>query len=96
MIYQFTKIETAFDVESSMGRKVPYVKEILEASETELGSIYSYDVIIDLPNKLSFNPFMFIFSELFQNICNNHLNNSIYTLFKEALRHSCQSLPPYF
>lgn len=49
MIYQFTKIETAFDVESSMGRKVPYVKEILEASETELGSIYSYDVMIDLP-----------------------------------------------
>ena len=49
MIYQFTKIETAFDVESSMGRKVPYVKEILEASETELGSIYSYDVMINLP-----------------------------------------------
>ena len=49
MIYQFTKIETAFDIESSMGRKVPYVKDILEASETELGSIYSYDVMIDLP-----------------------------------------------
>ena len=49
MIYQFTKIETAFDIESSMGRRVPYVKDILEASETELGSIYSYDVMIDLP-----------------------------------------------
>ena len=49
MIYQFTKIETAFDIESSMGRRVPYVKYILEASETELGSIYSYDVMIDLP-----------------------------------------------
>ena len=28
---------------------MPYVKDILEASETELGSIYSYDVMIDLP-----------------------------------------------
>lgn len=42
-------IEPAFDVERTMGRKVPYVNEFLNISETELGSMYSYDLMITLP-----------------------------------------------
>ncbi len=49
LIYQMTKIETSFDVERTMGRNVPYVKKILEVTESELGSIYSYDMMIDMP-----------------------------------------------
>lgn len=51
MIYGFTKMETAFDVERTMGRKVQYVNDILEVSESELGSLYSYDIMINLPNE---------------------------------------------
>lgn len=48
LLFQFTKIETAFDVERTMGRAVPYVDDILKVAESELGSMYSYDVLIDL------------------------------------------------
>ena len=51
MIYGFTKMETAFDVERTMGRKVEYVQDILLVSESELGSLYSYDLMINLPNE---------------------------------------------
>lgn len=43
-------IEPAFDVEKTMGRKVPYVKRFLELCDTPLGSIYSLDLMITLPN----------------------------------------------
>lgn len=49
LIYQFSKIETAFDAERTMGRKIEYVKNLLEVGESELGSVYTYDVMIDLP-----------------------------------------------
>lgn len=42
--------ETAFDIESTMGRRVPYVKRLLEMTDTELGSLYSYDVLVEFPN----------------------------------------------
>ncbi len=45
-----TRSETAFDVESTMGRRVPYVKTLLELANTELGSLYSYDVLVEFPN----------------------------------------------
>ena len=32
-----------------MGRKIAYVNNLLEVGESELGSIYTYDVMIDLP-----------------------------------------------
>lgn len=44
------KIEPAFDVERTMGRKVEYVNRFLDLCETELGSMYSYDVMVVLPN----------------------------------------------
>ena len=43
-------IEPAFDIEKTMGRKIPYVKKFLNLCETELGSIYSYDLMITLPH----------------------------------------------
>ncbi|MGE4587272.1 MAG: RND family transporter [Mangrovibacterium sp.] len=43
------KVETAFDIEKTMGRKIPYVKNLLDVCDSELGSIYSYDLMIDLP-----------------------------------------------
>lgn len=33
-----------------MGRKVEYVKKFLDLCDTELGSMYSYDLMITLPH----------------------------------------------
>ncbi len=46
-LYGITKVETAFDAESSMGRKVPYVNNILNICESKLGSMYSYDFLVE-------------------------------------------------
>ncbi len=43
-------IEPAFDVEKTMGRKIPYVKRFLDLCQTELGSMYAYDLMITLPH----------------------------------------------
>ncbi len=43
------RIEPAFDIERSMGRKVPYVRNFLDLCATELGSMYSYDIMVTLP-----------------------------------------------
>lgn len=42
------KIEAAFDIERTMGTKVDYVKEVLDVGNSELGSLYSYDLIVEL------------------------------------------------
>jgi hypothetical protein len=44
------KMEPSFDVERTMGRKVEYVKKILEMGESSLGSVYSYDMEIEFEN----------------------------------------------
>ena len=44
------KIEAAFDIERTMGENVPYVKEVMNVGRSELGSLYSYDLIVELPN----------------------------------------------
>ena len=44
------KIEAAFDIERTMGSKVDYVKEVMNVGRSELGSLYSYDLIIELPH----------------------------------------------
>ena len=44
------KIEAAFDIERTMGIKVDYVKEVMDVGRSELGSLYSYDLIVELPN----------------------------------------------
>jgi hypothetical protein len=44
------KIEAAFDIERTMGEDVPYVKEVMDVGRSELGSLYSYDLIVELPH----------------------------------------------
>lgn len=51
MIYGMTKVEAGFDIEQTMGSKIPYVKNLVEISETELGSLYSYDLMIEFPKE---------------------------------------------
>ena len=47
----------AFDVERTMGRKITYVDNLLRVGESELGSVYAYDVMIELPeNGLAKSP----------------------------------------
>lgn len=43
-------IEPAFDIEKTMGRKIPYAKRFLDLCQTELGTMYAYDLMITLPN----------------------------------------------
>lgn len=42
-----SKVEPAFDMERTMGKNVPYVNKLLEVSKSELGSLYSYDVMVE-------------------------------------------------
>ena len=44
-----TKVESAFDIEKTMGRKIPYVNNLLDICESELGTLYSYDLLIEFP-----------------------------------------------
>lgn len=43
------RMEPAFDMERTMGEKVPYVNKLLEVSHSELGSLYSYDLMVEFP-----------------------------------------------
>lgn len=43
------RVEPAFDMERTMGDGVPYVNKLLEVSRSELGSLYSYDLMIEFP-----------------------------------------------
>ena len=51
MVYGFTKVEPAFDVERTQGRRIQYIQDILEVAESELGSIYSYYIMIEFPEE---------------------------------------------
>ena len=44
------KIEAACDIERTMGSKVDYVKEVMDVGRSELGSLYSYDLVVEFPN----------------------------------------------
>nr|MCR5017421.1 MMPL family transporter [Bacteroidales bacterium] len=45
------KIEPAFDIERTMGIKVPYVKDVLAVGRSELGALYSYDLVMEFENE---------------------------------------------
>lgn len=45
------RVEVAFDLRRSFGTSVPYVDRICRISETPLGSLYSFGVGIEFPNK---------------------------------------------
>ena len=42
------KIVPAFDIEQTMGIDVPYVKKVVGVGKSGLGSLYSYDLVIEL------------------------------------------------
>lgn len=42
-------MEPAFDMERTMGENVPYVNKLLQVSKSELGSLYSYDLMVEFP-----------------------------------------------
>lgn len=44
-----SKITVDTNYKKTLGTKVPYVKNIVEMAETELGSLYTYDIMIELP-----------------------------------------------
>lgn len=45
------KIEPAFDIEKTMGIGVPYVKDVLMVGRSELGALYSYDLVMEFDNE---------------------------------------------
>lgn len=45
------RMEPAFDMERTMGERVPYVNKLLEVSRSELGSLYSYDLMVEFPEE---------------------------------------------
>lgn len=45
------KIEPAFDIEKTMGIKVPYVQDVLTVGHSELGALYSYDLVMEFENE---------------------------------------------
>ena len=45
------KIEPAFDIERTMGINVPYVKDVLTVGRSELGALYSYDLVMEFENE---------------------------------------------
>ncbi|MCR5352082.1 MAG: MMPL family transporter [Bacteroidales bacterium] len=45
------KIEPAFDLERTMGARVPYVKDVLAVGHSELGALYSYDLVMEFDNE---------------------------------------------
>ncbi len=49
-IYGIMKVEVSFDIKESMGEKIPYVARNLHVGDSDLGSIYSYDVGIEFNN----------------------------------------------
>ncbi len=51
LLYFFTKVEPAFDVERTQGRKVEYVDKLLKVCENDLGSLYSFDMMIEFPEE---------------------------------------------
>lgn len=45
-----TMIEPSFDIEKTMGSTVPYVKEVMQVGHSQLGSLYSYDLVMEFDN----------------------------------------------
>lgn len=48
LIVGVTRVEADIDIRKNIGLKVPYVQELYGVSQTEQGTLYAYDVIIDL------------------------------------------------
>ena len=49
LIWGLTKITVDTNPKKTIGTEVPYVKNLFEIAQTELGSLYSYEIMIELP-----------------------------------------------
>jgi predicted RND superfamily exporter protein len=49
LIWGVSQITVDTNPKKTIGTKVPYVKNLFELAQTELGSLYSYEVMIELP-----------------------------------------------
>ena len=49
LIFGTTMVKVDTDPRKSLGLKIPYVQNLFELAQTELGTLYSYDVMIQLP-----------------------------------------------
>jgi predicted RND superfamily exporter protein len=49
-IVGISKVEVSFDMIKTIGMKVPHVKRFSYIGDTKIGSIYSYNMMIELPN----------------------------------------------
>jgi len=49
--YGATKTRVDFDTFKSFGLKVPYVKEVNDVGNSPIGSLYSYDVVVEFPEE---------------------------------------------
>jgi predicted RND superfamily exporter protein len=49
LIYGVTKVVVDTDPRKSIGVNVPYVQDLFQVAKTELGTLYSYDIMVELP-----------------------------------------------
>jgi predicted RND superfamily exporter protein len=49
LIIGTTRVKVDTDPRKSLGLKIPYVQNLFHLAQTELGTLYSYDVMIELP-----------------------------------------------
>jgi len=49
LVWGTTKVNVDTNPKKTIGTKVSYVKNLFELSQTELGSLYSYEIMIELP-----------------------------------------------
>jgi len=51
LIWGTSMVTVDTDIKKTIGTKVPYVKNLFEIAQTELGSLYSYEIMIELPEE---------------------------------------------
>jgi len=51
LIWGTSMVTVDTDMRKTIGTKVPYVKNLFEIAQTELGSLYSYEIMIELPEE---------------------------------------------
>jgi predicted RND superfamily exporter protein len=51
LAYGLTKTKVDFDPLKSIGLKIPYVKELADVSDSPIGAMYSYDVVVEFPEE---------------------------------------------
>ncbi len=49
--YGLTKVQVDFDVFKGYGLKIPYVKRMWDITQSAIGSMYSYNILIELPEE---------------------------------------------